>query len=174
MAGKRCSSFSASSLRKPINAPLEVRCLLHGGQAEVDGSSSPCVVVVVVLLLVSGCADSSSSSSSHARPQVVVPAPGDDEPLEATSATGTWLTPTHESIRTGGSIEGCLPMASCIWENHGHVAAVASPPSVPVPVGGFLSSWKISHKGCVSADKQPLECDTLCMTNNCHKCFIWM
>ncbi|KAF3832119.1 hypothetical protein F7725_025784 [Dissostichus mawsoni] len=100
----------------------------RGGLREVDGSSSS----VVVLLLVPGCPG--SSSSSIAWPQGAAPAPLDEEPipLGATSA---------ESIRTGGSMEGRLPMASCIRENHDHVAAVASPASVPVPVGGVFSSW---------------------------------
>eukprot|EP00064_Thunnus_orientalis_P018967 superscaffoldBa00004552_g19076 len=35
--------------------------------------------------------------------------------------------PVHEAIRTGGLIDGCDPIASCIRENHCHQAAVISP-----------------------------------------------
>ena len=55
--------------------------------------------------------------------------------------------------RSGGGqaeVDGSLSVAGLllgIRGNHGHVAAVASPPCVPVPFSGFLSSWKISNNG---------------------------
>ncbi len=45
-----------------------------------------------------------------------------------------------EDIKTGGEIEGRPPIASTIRMNQGHVAAVASPDSVPSPVGGHFNS----------------------------------
>ena len=43
-------------------------------------------------------------------------------------------------IRIGGVIDGLLPMASSISLNHFQFEAVFSPDSVPLPLGGFLTS----------------------------------
>ncbi|KAI9520648.1 hypothetical protein NQZ68_015567 [Dissostichus eleginoides] len=84
------------------------------------------------MLLEPGWASSSSLAWTAAAAEV--------DPSEATAATGAGFSPSHESRRIGGSIDGLPPIASCMAENHGHVAAVASPWSVPVPVAGVLSS----------------------------------
>ncbi|KAA0721207.1 hypothetical protein E1301_Tti021592 [Triplophysa tibetana] len=63
-----------------------------------------------------------------------------DKPGSLDTAELPVTSASHESIRMGGSIDGLPPIASCIAENHGHVAAVVSPLSVPVPVGGQRSS----------------------------------
>ncbi|KAI4809582.1 hypothetical protein KUCAC02_018456 [Chaenocephalus aceratus] len=61
--------------------------------------------------------------------------------VEASAAVRPWLDNGHEATRVGGWIDGLPPIASCIASNHGQVAAEASPPSVPVPVGGFFNSY---------------------------------
>ena len=50
--------------------------------------------------------------------------------------------PVHEAISTGGLIDGLEPIASCIRANHCQLPAVASPWSVPVPVGGVFRSCR--------------------------------
>lgn len=43
--------------------------------------------------------------------------------------------PEHEATRVGGRMDRLSPSASCMASNHDQGAAVASPLSVPVPVG---------------------------------------
>ncbi len=98
-----------------------------GGPEEVQGVS------LLKLPVPDGAEVVESSSLSSTDADGDKPGSLDTAELPVTSAS-------HESIRMGGSIDGLLPIASCIAENHGHVAAVASPLSVPVPVGGQRSS----------------------------------
>ncbi|KAF3854196.1 hypothetical protein F7725_022251 [Dissostichus mawsoni] len=117
-------SLRASALTKSRSG-FSFCFFLGGGVAEVDGSTSS-------RLLEPGWASSSSHAWTAAAAEV--------DPSEATAATGAGFSPSHESKRIGGSIDGLPPIASCMAENHGHVAAVASPWFVPVPVAGVLSS----------------------------------
>ena len=47
-----------------------------------------------------------------------------------------------EARSTGGTMAGLWPSSSSMAEYHGHEAAVSSPLSVPVPVGGHFSSYR--------------------------------
>jgi len=60
------------------------------------------------------------------------------EPRELTA--GTMESSSDEAMRMGGWMDGLPPIASSMRSNHFHVPAVDSPDSVPIPVGGFLSS----------------------------------
>ncbi len=126
VAWKRSSSFSVSVSRKSSTL-LVLFFLGGGGPEEVQGVS------LFKLPVPDGAEVVESSSLSSTDADGDKPGSLDTAELPVTSAS-------HESIRMGGSIDGLLPIASCIAENHGHVAAVASPLSVPVPVGGQRSS----------------------------------
>jgi len=113
---KRSSSLTASASRNCRITPFLL--LRGGGPAEVDGSTHSWLSEP----------DSVASSSSTVAWLWTVGV----EPLPAVA----------ESIRVGGSIDGLPQMASCMAVKYGHVAAVASPLSVPDPVGGHLNSYK--------------------------------
>ncbi len=123
VAWKR-SSFSVSISRKSSTL-LVLFFLGGGGPEEVQGVS------LLKLPVPDGAEVVESSSLYSTDADGDKPGSLDTAELPVTSAS-------HESIRMGGSIDGLLPIASCIAENHGHVAAVASPLSVPV--GGQRSS----------------------------------
>ncbi len=60
--------------------------------------------------------------------------------VEATTASGP-----DDEISTGGVMDGLLPNAASITPHHFQEAAVASPPSVLMPVLGHFKSCKKVH-----------------------------
>jgi len=67
-------------------------------------------------------------------PSVAGSVTGEDSSLEveALAVVWSWLA-TSMRLHLGAS-----PQVPHEWHHHGQEAAVASPPSVPLPVGGFL------------------------------------